>query len=269
MPTRFTPYELILLPLERTRFPEIRAEAEQREVDTRRRDQFVLLGHVGATLDEIVPDDAPPGALEEYAELVYHGYQFWTFGRRLYVVDDATTERLTSPAFAMREWEIAGPPAAYVQLPYQKVWGRVDAEAPYEPIDGFFVVVDETAPAPDAGIHLRLQLVLGLRAERPGVSLISYRTDLDARAGALRAVRPTREDGAAFDNAIPGGERKGYRTLATVGELEALALRTLFILDREPHRLEPHEGSPEEGESALDYVAIGEGGGNAKPKGNQ
>ncbi len=258
MPTRLTPYELILLPLEATRFPEIRAEAEHRQVDTRRRDQFVLLGHVGATLDEIVPDDAPPDAMEEYAELLYHGFQFWTFGRRLYVLGDGITERLTSPTFAMRDWEIAGPPSAYVQLPYQKAWGRVDAEAPYEPIDGFFLVVDETAPAPDAGIHLRLQLVLGLRAERPGVSLISYRTDLDAHAGALRAVRPTRDEGAAFSNAIPGGERKGYRTLATVGELEALALRTLFVLDRQPERLQPHAGSPEAGESALDYVSVEE-----------
>jgi hypothetical protein len=174
------------------------------------------------------------------------------------VLDATITDRLTSPTFTMRNWEIAGPPSAYVQLPYQKVWGRVDLESPFEPVDGFFVVVDETAPAPDAGLHLRLQLVLGLRAERPGVSLISYRTDLDGRAGALRAIRPTRDDSAAFANAIPGGDRKGYRTLATVGELEALALRTLFVLDQEPERLTPHEGSPENGHSALDFVSVEE-----------
>lgn len=266
MPTRPTPYELILLPLELRRFPEIRAEAEHRGVDTRRRDQFVLLGHVGATLDEIVPEDASPDALEEYAELLYHGYQFWSFGRRLYVLDDAITDRLTSPTFEMETWEIAGPPSAYLQLPYQKLWGRVESDSPYEPVDGCFVVVDETQPAPEAGMHLRMQLVLGLRADRPGVSLISYRTDLDARAGSRRAVHPSRDEGEAFSNAIPGGDRKGYRTLATVGELEALVLRALFVLDREPSRLESVDGSPEPGESALDHVRVT---GGAAPAGGR
>ena len=46
---------------------------------------------------------------------------------------------------------------------------RVTAEAPYEPVDGCFAVVDDTEPAPGAGAHLRIQLVLGLRADRPGV----------------------------------------------------------------------------------------------------
>lgn len=256
MPTRLTPYELILLPLERERFPEIRAEAEQRGVDTRRRDQFVLLGHVGATLDDIVPEDAPPDTLEEYAELLYHGFQFWTFGRRLYVLDDAIARRLTTPSFAMRSWHIAGPPSAYVQLPYQRLWARVEADAPFEPVDGFFLVVDDTHASPAPGIHLRIQLVLGVRADRPGVSLISYRTDLDVASGALRAVHPTREEGEAFDNAIPGGERMGYRALATVAELEALALRTLYVLDRESMRLESLEGSPEPTESAIDHVLV-------------
>jgi hypothetical protein len=256
MTARLTPYELVLEPLEIVAFPAIRAEAEQRGTDTRRRDQFVLLGHVGATLREIVPDDSPAEALEEYAELLFHGFQFWMFGRRLYVVDDASADRLTAPTFEMRGWEIAAPPAAYVQLPYQKIWARVEAEAPYEPVDGFFIVVDDTEPAPDAGAHLRVQLVLGLRPDRPGLSLISYRTDLHPKAGVLRGVRPTREDGTAFANVIPGGERRNYRTVVTTGELEALALRTLFLLDRESERLEPHAGLEANGDSHLPHVLV-------------
>jgi hypothetical protein len=256
MSARLTPYELVLEPLEATAFPAIRAEAAQRATETRRRDQFVLLGQVGVTLKDIVPDDAPPDALEEYAELLFHGFQFWSFGRRLYVFDDAATARLTAPSFDLRGWELAAPPAAYLQLPYQRVWARIESDAPYEPVDGVFVMVDETEPAPDAGAHLRMQLVLGLRRDRPGVSLISYRTDLDPRGGVTRAVHPTRADGAAFANVIPGGERMNYRTLVTTGELEALVIRALYILDRESSRLEQHFASATEGDSSLDHVLV-------------
>jgi hypothetical protein len=256
MPARLTPYELVLEPLEATAFPAIRAEAAQRRTETARRDQFVLLGQVGVTLKEIVPDDAPPDALEEYAELLFLGYQFWNFGRRLYVFDEATTARLTAPSFELRGWELAAPPAAYLQLPYQRVWARIESDAPYEPVDGVFVMVDATEPAPEAGAHLRMQLVLGLRRDRPGVSLISYRTDLDPTGGVLRAVHPTRADGMAFANVIPGGERMSYSTLVTTGELEALVLRALYILDRETSRLEQEFGSTVESESSLDHVCV-------------
>ncbi|HJU90452.1 MAG TPA: hypothetical protein VJ672_13775 [Gemmatimonadaceae bacterium] len=256
MSTRITPYELVLEPLETAAFPAIRAEAEARQADTRRRDQFVLLGHVGATLKEIVPDESTADAIEEYAELLFHGFQFWSFGRRLYVFDDAMTARLTAPMFEMPSWELAAPPAAYLQLPYQRVWARIESDAPYEPIDGAFVLVDETEPAPEAGAHLRVQLVLGVRPERPGLSLISYRTDLDPRAGVRRAVQPTRMDGTAFANVIPGGERMNYRTLVTTNELEALVLRALYVLDSETMRLEQRSGSSVEGESALDHVLV-------------
>ena len=155
MSARVTPYEIILEPLETTAFPAIQREAEQRGSDTRRRDQFVLLGNAGATLKDTVPDDAPAEALEEYAELLYHGFQFWSFGRRLYVFDEAVTELLTMPTFDLGRWELAGPPSCYLQFPYQRLWARVSADAPFEPVDGCFVVVDDTEPAPEAGAHLR------------------------------------------------------------------------------------------------------------------
>lgn len=256
VPTRITPYEIILEPLEATAFPTIRAEAEQRGVDARRRDQFLLLGQVGATLKEIVPDDAPAEAIDEYGELLYQGFQFWDFGRRLYVLDESVSDRLMAPRYDMGDWQLAAPPAAYVQLPYQRVWARVAAEAPFEPVDGFFVVVDDTAPAPEAGAHLRLQLILGLRRDRPGVSLVSYRTDLDPRAAPRLAESPWRESGAAFANALPGGERRHLRSLTTTSELEAIALRTFQYLDLHPRSLVVEPGSAAEGESRLDAVRV-------------
>jgi hypothetical protein len=256
MTARITPYELILEPLETELFPAMRAEAEARGSDPRRSDQFLLLGHTGAALKELIAEDAPTEALDEYGELLYHGYQFWAFGRRLYALDDDLTKLLTAPEYQMPDWELAAPPSAYIQFPYQRLWGRVASEAPYEPIDGCFVVVDETEPAPSSGAHLRALLVLGMRPERPGVSLIAYRTDLHPRSAPARAEKPWREGDPAFASTIPGGERKDFRTLATTSELEALLLRTLFWLDRQPARLEPREGSMEDGLSRLPHVAV-------------
>lgn len=255
MTTHVTAYELFLQPLEITTFPSIEAEASERGVETRRRDQFLLLGQVGATLREVVPDDAPPDALDEYGELLYHGFQFWAFGRRMYDFGPEITERLTAATFDVGDWLLAGPPSCYLQFPYQRLWARVASEAPFEPVDGCFVVVDDTQPAPDAGAHLRIQLLLGVREDRPGVSLVSYRTDLHPKQAAAHAS-PTREEGEPFENVIPGGERKGYRTIATNSELEALVIRALCHLDRNSQMLTAEPGSIAEGETHLPYTSV-------------
>jgi hypothetical protein len=253
---RLTPYELILGHLEPTIWPAIREEAAARGTDSRRRDRFVLLGHVGAALQDMIPDDVPADAIEEYADLLYQGYQFWDFGRRLYLFDVAVTEGLAAPEMELGNWVFAGPPSCYLQLPYQRFWARVASGAPYEPVDGCFVVVDETEPAPDAGAHLRLLLVLGLRADRPGISLVSYCTDLDPATAAARGRRPWREDAAPFANAIPGGASRGLHTIVTTSELEAFVIRALAYFDQNPERLILHPGSEVEGASRLPYVHV-------------
>ena len=256
MPARLTPYELILEALEREEFPAIRAEGEQRGSDVHRRDQFLLLGHAGATLGEIVPDEADPESLDEYGELLYQGFQFWSYGRRLYSFDSSVTALLTEPDYDMGDWIFAAPPASYLQFPYQKLWARVSADAPYEPLDGVFVVAANTHERADSGVHVRVQMVLGLRPDRPGVSLVSYRDDLDPTKVAARAVRPWRAEGTAYANAIPGGERMGYRTLATTSELEALVIRAFHYLDTHLDRLERVLEETAEDASHLPYVRV-------------
>jgi hypothetical protein len=259
MKARITPYELVLEPLETEVFPAIRTEAEQRGKDARRRDQFLLLGSVGAALEEMMADDAPSEAVDEYGELLYQGYQFWNFGRRLYLFGADVTERLTASQYSMDDWILAAPPSCYLQFPYQRLWARVGSDEPFEPVDGCFVVVDETAPAPEAGAHLRAQMVLGVRTDRPGVSLMSYRTDLDPNTASRLAHAPWREGTAPFSNAIPGGERKGYLTIATTSELEALVLRAFHYLDTNPRSLIAHPGSSLEGETHLPYIEVRSG----------
>ena len=256
MPARLTPYELILEPLERDDFPAIRAEGEQRGSDVHRRDQFLLLGHAGAALDEMVAEDADPASLDEYGELLYLGFQFWSYGRRIYYFDDAVTLRLTEPAYPIGDWIFAGPPACYLQFPYQKLWARVSADAPYEPLDGIFALAAETEQRAGSGAHLRVQMVLGVRPDRPGVSLVSYRDDLDPAKVSARAEHPWRAEGVAYANAIPGGERMGYRTLATTSELEALVIRAFHYLDTHPDRLERVTETGGEGVTQLPYVRV-------------
>ncbi len=253
---RITPYELILEPLESSVFPEIRAEAEQRGSETRRRDQFLLLGTVAAALGEMMAEDAPSEAVDEYGELLYQGFQFWSFGRRVYLLDEDVSEQLVVAEYDMDGWILATPPACYLQFPRQRFWARLAADQPFEPADGCFIVADDTAPAPQAGAHLRVQLVLGVRTDRPGASLMSYRTDLDPYAVSRLARTPWREGGAPFANAIPGGERMGYHTLATTSELEALVLRAFHFLDTHPRALVPRDGSDREGETRLPWVEV-------------
>jgi hypothetical protein len=256
VPARLTPYELILEPLEREEFPSIRAEGEQRGSDVHRRDQFLLLGHAGATLDEIVPENADPASLDEYGELLYQGFQFWSYGRRLYSFESSVAQLLTEPDYAIGDWIFAAPPASYLQFPYQMMWARVAADAPYEPLDGVFVVAANTEERADSGVHVRVQMVLGLRSDRPGVSLVSYRDDLDPAKVAARAEHPWRAEGVAYANAIPGGERKGYRTLATTSELEALVIRAFHYLDTHPDRLERVTEDASENATQLPYVRV-------------
>lgn len=257
MTARITPYEALLQPLETVAWPHISDEAEQRGTDTLRRDQFVLLGTVGSTLRDVIPEEAPADAVDEYAELIYHAYQFWRFGKRTYALTKPVLERLVSPDYSLGAWQVAGPPSCYLQVPAQRVWARVSADAPFEPVDGCFVVVDDTAPAPESGTHVRALLVLGLRPERPGVSLVSYRTDLDPVHAVAHAEHPWREDSLPFANAIPGGERQALHAITTTSELESFVLRTLHYLDSHPDRLVAHESqADEDGDTALPYIEV-------------
>ena len=72
----------------------------------------------------------------------------------------------------------------------------------------------------------------------------------------MRALLSWRAEGVAYANAIPGGERKGYRTLATTSELEALVIRALHYLDTHPDRLERVTDVANEDATHLPYVRV-------------
>ncbi len=260
---RVTPYELILEPLETDAFPEIRAEAEQRGRDALRHDDFLLLGLAGATLSSMIADDAPPEAVDQYGELLWQGYRFWSAGRRFYAFGEAITSKLIAPRYEMAGWQLAAPPACYLQFPNQRFWTRVASDAPFEPVDGCFVTADETIVDDRTLVDLRLLLVLGLRAERPGVSLVIEHLEIAPRDAEERAAAPWLAGEDAFSAALPGGEKRGLRTLSTQGELESLVLRSLHTLDTRAKLLVAHpalQSAPAD-RSRLAYVEVRDDGG--------
>jgi hypothetical protein len=191
--------------------------------------------------------DAGADAVEQASELLWHAWRFARTGSRLYVIDDAAAARLIEAETAREPWRFAASPSCYVQLPYQRVWARVSEQAAYEPVDGWFAA----ARTLSGGAHeIALLAVLGLREDRPGVSLLAHRASLAEHDVTEHLAHPWREGAPPFANAIPGGERMGYRTLATRSELEALALRTWRALDEGASALERHEGVSEGGANA-------------------
>jgi len=261
---RVTPYELILEALEQDAFPEIRAEAEQRGRDPLRHDDFLLLGLVGATLSSMIADDALPEAVDQYGELLWQGYRFWAAGRRFYTFGDSITSTLIAPRYDMAGWHLAAPPSCYLQFPNQRFWTRVALDAPFEPVDGCFVTADETTVDDRTLVDLHILLVLGVRPERPGVSLVIAHDEVASKDAEERAAAPWRAGEDAFSTSLPGGEKRGLRTLSTQGELEALVLRSLHTLDTRGKLLVAHQAlqSAPAGTSRLAYVEVRDDGGS-------
>jgi len=184
--------------------------------------------------------DAGAEAVAQASELLWQSWRFARTGSRLYVVGDEAAARLLAPDAPRDAWRFAAPPACYVQLPYQRLWARVSDEAAYEPVDGWFAAARTLTPERH---EIRVLAVLGLRDDRPGISLLAHHAVLEESEIGPHLARPWRAEGQPFANAIPGGERMGYRTLATASELEALVLRTWRALDQGAAALERHDGA--------------------------
>lgn len=271
---RLTPYELVFGPetFEAEQFPAILEEIEAREVDGSDPSRFVFLGMVGKLLRAIAGEASEAGmepgreraedraagrdpgrdpgrsaAVEQHGRLLYHAYHFWRFGRQVLVLDADLVRRLvageTEPGTAVAP---APHPAGYAQLPRHLVWGRADPSAPAEPLDGFFWM--EVAGPADVP-RLALLAVLGMRADRPGLTVVPVS---EAEVGLEAELRP---GGEPFGNILPGGELDALLGMETPAELSALARRlfhhvatlpetvsaerTAAAREPEPHRLPP------------------------------
>lgn len=235
-PARLTPYELVFVDAAVAGFPRIARDAELNALDPAHPESFAFIPAVGEALRELLPPDAPPDALEQYRALFFHAFNFWGAGRPLYLLEPAVARFLVEAAPALAGWEVALPAdACYLQLPANLFWGSIAPDVPPEPVDGFFVT---RAVGEDAlGIpyqRLDALMVLGLRRERAGFSVIPFHAAVASGVAAQWVGEPAREQGADFASVLPGGELAGLYSIVTVGEALKLLVRALWYIDRHP-----------------------------------
>jgi hypothetical protein len=230
---RLTPYELAFLEgdFETRVFPLIQEEAEARREDPARRERFAFLAASGEAIRDIIPPEAPPEMLDEYRALFYHAFNFWRFGRRLYVLEQAVARYLVEGAPRLADWELAAPyDSLYIQLPPNLFWASIGTDVPPEPVDGFFVTVArETDPLGLPFIDLQVVMVLGIHRMRAGFSVIAFDTEAGQGIAPIWA-EAGRDEGRDFENVLPGGDIAGLYSILTTSEALTLVARVLWYV---------------------------------------
>jgi hypothetical protein len=239
---RLTPYEIAFMDgdFESRVFPMILEEAEGRREDPASRERFVFLGTGGDAIRDIIPPDAPPEMLEEYRALFYHAFNFWRFGRRLYVLEPAIARYLVEGAPRLEEWTFTAPfDSLYLQLPANLFWASIGTDVPPEPVDGFFVTLSHGRDPLDVPFtDVQVVMVLGIHRLRAGFSVIPF--DMEVGAGIPPVwAEPGRDRGTDFENVLPGGDIAGLYSILTTSEALKLVARVLWYVETHTEDVTP------------------------------
>lgn len=235
---RITPYEVAFgeALFERTVFPALEREAEAGGLDPALRDRFAFLPGIGDLLRQLVPDEADAEALRQFRALLFHAFNFYRFGHRLFVLDPGVARYLVEASPSLEEWSFALPhPSLYLQLPANLFWASITPEATPEPVDGIFATAAPGAdPLGPPSRRLEVLLVLGVRRDRAGFSVIPLDTEVGPGIAPPWTDPPGREGGAEFANVLPGGEIDGLYSILTTTEALKLLARALWYAERHP-----------------------------------
>jgi hypothetical protein len=239
-------------------FPRIQAEADEHGEDPTLRERFGFLTLAGDAAREMVPPEASVEALEEYRALLYQAFNFWRFGRRMYVLDAAVARYLVEAAPALAGWELSLPlPSVYLRLPPNLFWASISTDVPPEPVDGFFATVADGAdPLGGPFQELQVLMVLGLRRARAGFSVIPFATEAGPGIPATWAEAPGREGARDFANILPGGEMAGLYSILTTTEALKLLARALWYVQTHPAEVEPFSAPERRGEDRPGQVPL-------------
>ena len=240
-PARITPYELVFgaPDFEARIFPRIGDEADVSGSDPLHRSRFAFLTSATELARSLVPEEAPAEALEQHEALLYHAYNFWRYGKRVYLLEAPVARYLVEAAPSPGEWELVLPhPSVYLQLPPNLFWASVSPESTPEPVDGFFVTSAEgDDPLGEPYREVQVMAVLGIRRDRAGFSVIPFVTEAGPGIAAAWAEASVREGGDAFRSVLPGGEISGLYSLLTTDEALKLLARALWYVDAHPDAL--------------------------------
>lgn len=239
---RLTPYEIAFMDgdFESRVFPMIQDEAEGRREDPARRERFVFLGTGGDAIRDIIPPDAPAEMLEEYRALFYHAFNFWRFGRRLYVLEAAVARYLVEGAPGLEDWSFSAPyDSLYLQLPTNLFWASIGTDVPPEPVDGFFVTVSRDRDALGFPFtDVQVLMVLGIHRLRAGFSVVPFDTEVGDGIPPVWA-EPGRDRGTDFENVLPGGDMAGLYSILTTAEALKLVARVLWYVETHAEDVTP------------------------------
>ncbi len=253
---RRTPFEVLLPAPEFAdeRFPALEEEARRREIPLVDPGVMLLLESGVELLQELRDPGQDPAEGYPYGALLFHAFHFWRAGRPLFLLDTPAFRRLVAEGPGAGEWSPRPPGAAgYVQLPQHILWAVGGEGSVPESVDGFFWSV----PDPD---HFSVLVVMGMRRDRPGVSVVPL-PPLPLRTVGEWAVTTVRPGGGDFTSSLPGAELEGLHAVETAGEILKLAARVFWYLDVRPGAVT--EGAPGEGDegepppSGLPYRRVG------------
>ncbi len=204
--SRLHPFEFAFAELAATRFPEIREEAGTASVDL---DAMARLPATQQLLQDVTsphPADPDPLAVAEYMTSLFVAFRYWQAGQHTVTVEKAAL--LRDIAHPITDEPPASPEACYVQLPAQWFWATIGENHPYEPLEGMFVVRN------DSDLQLTVVAVLGLRRDRDGFSQITVSATV---ADMVAAVATRREP--PFGPVMDGGCEAGFLSVISEGEL--------------------------------------------------
>lgn len=269
-PGRRTPYELVFgEPFEARTFPDILKEATERGVEPRDAERFGFLSLAADAVRSVVPAESPPDALDQYRSLLYQAFNFWRYGKRVYLLDPPLARYLVEGAPSLEEWELEMPyPSIYLQLPRNLFWGSISPDSTPEPVDGFFATATDASDAFGKPYRrIEVLVVLGIRRDRAGFSVIPFSTEAGPGIAHEWASGEGRESGSDFANVLPGGDIQGLYSILTSTEVLKLLARALWYTATFPadvtletaveHRAENAPASPPQPRLPYHRVRLG------------
>ncbi|CAN5741601.1 hypothetical protein BH23GEM11_BH23GEM11_15370 [soil metagenome] len=224
------------------RFAAIEEEARSRGTDLADPSKFLLLAQVGASLQDLRPDEGEtsPELFHTFGMFLFHAFHLLRGGTRglLLDVERSAARYLVEAEPTPGAWDRSLPaPAGYLRLPQNLFWTRPGGEAaPAEPVDGisWCTGADAASAGTDAGAAtegdtgLSLVVITGVRGDRPGFSVLPLpvvpMADVEAWLG-----RKARPEGAGedFETTLPGGDLGNLYSVETTGEVLKLVARAL------------------------------------------
>lgn len=205
MTARATPFDMVFGDLAGKRFPAVRQSLGQAGIDPGDRDAFVLDREATSLVHDLLPEGGMGSAVHHLAALVHHAYLFWDRGSWLVRLGRDTTRRLLS---AEPGTPVASggnvPDSYYLQLPPRLVWGRLENDATYQPLDGCFVHRWKDS-------LVSCLAVLGLHPDRMGFSVVEARVH--------RGDADSEPDASVFAPRMEGGTHAGLFSVTTPHDL--------------------------------------------------